>query len=509
MATKALSTTAGLRALANSVRGLSVANARLLYKSVVFPVLTYGAPVWFTGIRQKSLIQPLVKAQNDGLRWLLGAFRITPSDAMHHIGSNLPIPIMLKQLSRNAATRILTLPAQSQVRLRLPREWPDHDLSVPQPFRSLHSNPTIIHHLATLSHPKAERTFPYFSPPWDQHHPWGDRLKVSLPSTIMSREQKMEFIHSTSAHVSSLAASDSLVIFSDGSRLSSNGHRRTGAGYFITRRGVEVRSVRMALGKKAEVFDAEMYALSRAASSVQTLITSDPNFSPLTITFCTDSCAAASSIVSLNDHTAQLASIIFWRHIDYLLSQLPSLRVKVLWVPGHRGIKGNERADTLAHEAAVQHARPLLHHTITWAHASAKSKAIKEWRQSWVFSRHSDLVTQAIVRPPSSKLTLVHRLFPGSCSIHSRLIQLISGHSFMGEYYLHFVPSEPVKCPCGEASIQTCDHILIDCLLYNEARRHLRSASPSLCIPTLLGTYKGLRAVAWFLSNCNAFSKIC
>ncbi|KAG2741477.1 hypothetical protein P692DRAFT_20667194, partial [Suillus brevipes Sb2] len=50
MATRALSTISGLRILANSVRGLSVLNARLLYKTVVLPVLTFASPVWFTGV---------------------------------------------------------------------------------------------------------------------------------------------------------------------------------------------------------------------------------------------------------------------------------------------------------------------------------------------------------------------------------------------------------------------------------------------------------------------------
>ncbi|KAG2739738.1 hypothetical protein P692DRAFT_20662474, partial [Suillus brevipes Sb2] len=50
MATRALSTIAGLRLLANSFWGLSVLNARLLYKTVVLPVLTFASPVWFTGI---------------------------------------------------------------------------------------------------------------------------------------------------------------------------------------------------------------------------------------------------------------------------------------------------------------------------------------------------------------------------------------------------------------------------------------------------------------------------
>ncbi|KAH7332562.1 hypothetical protein B0J17DRAFT_579867, partial [Rhizoctonia solani] len=59
-------------------------------------------------------------------------------------------------------------------------------------------------------------------------------------------------------------------------------------------------------------------------------------------------------------------------------------------------------------------------------------------------------------------------------------------HAFIGKYYCQFVPSESPECPCGEVPIQTRDHILIDCSLYDGARMHLRRASRSLYIPTLL-----------------------
>ncbi|KIK44653.1 hypothetical protein CY34DRAFT_58294, partial [Suillus luteus UH-Slu-Lm8-n1] len=49
MATRALLTISGLCILTNSVWGLSVLNAHLLYKTVVLPVLTFASPVWFMG----------------------------------------------------------------------------------------------------------------------------------------------------------------------------------------------------------------------------------------------------------------------------------------------------------------------------------------------------------------------------------------------------------------------------------------------------------------------------
>jgi len=41
-----------------------------------------------------------------------------------------------------------------------------------------------------------------------------------------------------------------------------------------------------------------------------------------------------------------------------------------------------------------------------------------------------------------------HRSYKGPRAVHSRIIQTILGHSFCGEYYARFVPSEPTSCLC-------------------------------------------------------------
>ncbi|KAI0054577.1 hypothetical protein BV25DRAFT_1767165, partial [Artomyces pyxidatus] len=63
MANRAMSTIRGLQVLGNSVRGMSLVNFRTLYRTVVLPVLTFGAPIWYTGKRQKTLVNILTRAQ--------------------------------------------------------------------------------------------------------------------------------------------------------------------------------------------------------------------------------------------------------------------------------------------------------------------------------------------------------------------------------------------------------------------------------------------------------------
>ncbi|KAI5823316.1 hypothetical protein K523DRAFT_193010, partial [Schizophyllum commune Tattone D] len=84
-------------------------------------------------------------------------------------------------------------------------------------------------------------------------------------------------------------------------------------------------------------------------------------------------------------------------------------------------------------------------------------------------------------------------------------LQTILGHGFRGDYYARFKPlGSP---PCGNAPVQTRDHILAECLLYEHDRFHLRAESPSLSARVTLGTHVGLNALALFISTTNAFAK--
>jgi len=507
MATRALSTISGLRILANSIRGLSVLNARLLFKTVVLPVLTFASPVWFTGIRQKSLIKPLERAQSEGLRWLLGAFRTSPTSDMHHIGAILPIHILLQRLSTNAAIRLRTLPFSSQVLARAPPEWEEHSLSVPIPLPAAitsKSKPlTIIHHLASLTNPNAERLFPYHTPPWSRHHPWGDRLRKTIPNPQMTQRERLEYIRSIKTRIDNVLHNPAtLLIFTDGSRRRASGRRRTGAGYVIYLEGREIQKGCWGLGKRAGIYDAEMFALAGSAGAVTHILAQNPHIKHLI--FLSDNQAAISTITDTTAHPAQGASILFRRHVDNLLLTSNPFDVELIWIPGHKGIFGNERADSIA-KAAVNH-HPIFASTISWAREKAKSRALKAWRTEWASRSHTNLAATALSTPPSTKLSPFHRSYNGTRATHSRIIQTLLGHFFCGEYYARFVPTESVSCPCGHPQ-QTRAHVLTECPIYDAYRHHLHTVSHTLSIPVILGTKSGLQALAKFVNESHAFSK--
>jgi hypothetical protein len=203
---------------------------------------------------------------------------------------------------------------------RLPAAWniPSQKPPVilpPPLYNTLKTLPTIIHHLASLTSPHSECTLPFHTPPWLCRHPWGDRL-ISTPTPPSSSKTKLDkYCRSLKARLSSYSRNPFILsIYTDGSRHHARGHRRTGAGYAAYSQGAEVRAGRRGLGRRADNFDAEMFALAGAAAAAENW--HQAHTQTKLIIFLTDNQSAIRSITDTSDHPAQLASVIFQKRID-------------------------------------------------------------------------------------------------------------------------------------------------------------------------------------------------
>ncbi|KAF8523302.1 hypothetical protein BU17DRAFT_85998 [Hysterangium stoloniferum] len=163
--------------------------------------------------------------------------------------------------------------------------------------------------------------------------------------------------------------------------------------------------------------------------------------------------------------------------------------------------QGNEHADTLAEQATS--ARPVLHLT----RERAKVRSVREWDRDWAAKLHSNASALVLTSPPLLKLSPIHKDFPGSRAQHTRLIQAITGHGFLGEYYSRFLPNLSTACPCGSTPLQTREHILTSCSLFEGHRSLLCKVSRGIDLAFLLGMKSGLRAVSKFICQTAAFAK--
>ncbi|MCP3662524.1 MAG: hypothetical protein GY696_08530 [Gammaproteobacteria bacterium] len=135
-------------------------------------------------------------------------------------------------------------------------------------------------------------------------------------------------------HVAALAPRN-LVCYTDGSRFAES----AGSGLWIPELGTAVSEP---LGLFATVFQAEIWAILGCA-----MLLLEQRCRGRCIYICSDSQAALKALAS-----PRVGSQLVLECIAALKRLAGPNSVKLIWVPGHRGVEGNERADSLAKEGA-------------------------------------------------------------------------------------------------------------------------------------------------------------
>jgi hypothetical protein len=109
--------------LGNSIRGLSMANWRLVLNAVCLPVLAYGSQIWFLSGASKTLINMLQRVQNEMVKQVTGAFHTAPREALLHLTRMVPMRHYIEKLTYTSALRLYRLPRSSQLLRRLGQDW--------------------------------------------------------------------------------------------------------------------------------------------------------------------------------------------------------------------------------------------------------------------------------------------------------------------------------------------------------------------------------------------------
>src|SRR6202044_1511701 len=107
-------------------------------------------------------------------------------------------------------------------------------------------------------------------------------------------------------------------IYTDGSKLNRSGFFRVGAAAVAYHGKNEVAHEQLGLGGHAEVFDAEMAALTIGASKAKEILQIAPNINH--IAFFTDNAAATSAITDPRPKAAQSFALKFHQTIQPLLA---------------------------------------------------------------------------------------------------------------------------------------------------------------------------------------------
>ena len=123
MCNRARASACAMKLLGNTIRGLSMANWRLVLNTVCLLVLSYSSPLWFVPGKMKSLVAKTQVVQNEMVCMVAGAFCTAPREALCHLTHMLPMEIYLKKLTFTSALRLYRLPGSSQLLRCLGLDW--------------------------------------------------------------------------------------------------------------------------------------------------------------------------------------------------------------------------------------------------------------------------------------------------------------------------------------------------------------------------------------------------
>lgn len=493
-ASKALKATNALRCFGSTVRGIPPRISKQVISACVLPIAHYGAPTWWPGKTKEkgnrticnrvgTHLNILDKVHRATARAILPVYCTTPSVILYRESGITTAELALENLSRRAAIRTRRLDPLHPLNIRSCRAT------------SMASDTRFTRAIKKI--PMSEQIDPLSDPPWLSSNP-NSRLTTNILDFRGPTTRRASIFQN---FISNLPKSD-IMAYTDGSK-SADG--KAGTGFVIFQMSRQVASGACPLGANKEPEDIEAHGVLRGIRAVLTLPTI--RFASNLWLF-TDNQKVVKSLsknTTLKSSKKVYEEIIeantLWKNRERL-PHTHDGEIKIVWIPSHSGIEGNELADIQAKKgAAISYQDDQPEHSfasLESLHAKYIQDARKDWWNKYIPESYSKLgITNA---PSSPKELHLSRKALG------RLISLRTGHGDFASYHLRFGHTEAnLQCHCGSQKTQR--HLFFCRIL--RRRGHRPTGSINYLIPKLLGTPEGATTLTKWLESTNFFEHIC
>ena len=429
---------------------------RLIYNALVRSVIDYGS--FLLEPCSTTALNRLDKIQSKALRIILGAMKTSPINAMQVECVDPPLHLRRQFLSDSYLFRCIQLgdhPILSKLR-SLSEELTSSSYWLQK------SSPCLIksfHKLLSIESPiHNSGRFSLYTSEYEAL-----TIKPDVRLNLGISKRTFETRHAFNSVLNSEFNSDSTVsgsdnwhyIYSDASKRSTNGI--VGVGMYHSQYNI-VQKVK--LPPESSVFTGECLGLYIAVEYVLLLKLKK------TVIF-SDSMSALQSLCKYLFKTKLVSPLII--ETRSLIKKCIDRGYSVIfaWLPGHRGILGNERADRLARDAIEcgdkAYYKIYAHDLATLPKMYLRSSWNKLWsapsNNKGAFYR--SVQSEIPLKPWFSKLTLGKRV---SCI----LTRMRIGHVCTSAHLSKFGIVNSDLCECGE--VEDVNHIFLNCTKYDHSQ---------------------------------------
>jgi len=480
------------RRLSKISRGAAAPAIRRLYEAIAVPRMMYAAEIFLTPQRKSSwkgpngqvmtgrresqwMVARLESIQRQAAVLITGALPSTATDTLNIHANLVPMAARIQILRHRAASRLGTLPTThplyKMTRWISKRRVKKHRGPMHELIQGFEVNPERIETIE----------------PTRQGPGWAFRgdIDVSMSPEIAIQQEVRD--------------NSEYKIFTDGS-----GYKdQVAASAVCYRDSTECRSLRYKLGplRYHEVADGEAVGLILALHIILSLN------HVRDITIYLDNQAVAQAVGNRRPKASHYIYDALHRLVSASYRKHEQMRLHIRWIPGHKDVLGNERADKLAKEAASgsvsrtellpEVLRQSLPRNVVSVRKTFKQQTMGRVRHLWTLSpryRRLRNVDTDCQRP----ITYQKLILPLSRMHSSILVQLRTQHVPLN-VHLHRIKKIPSpSCPnCGHPS-ETVQHFLLRCPAYRNARSRLANKlgreayhlapllSKKKCLPALM-----------------------
>ena len=529
MCNRARASAKAMKLLGNTIRGLSMANWHLVLNAVCLPVLAYGGQLWFVPGDSKKLVKQVQQVQNEMVHMVAGAFHTAPREALCHLTHMLPMEQYLEKLTHTSALRLYRLPRTSQLLRRLGPDWyeprhRDFPLVVPQnsPERGTgKQHSTVLEALALRVPSHGPKVDLMAIAPWEIPI-WAERTSYWGVTNPAARKEWVQLLVEVGLNSStSVYFTAAKVQTRDIGDLTEVG----GASVVTLRGGEEPTTKRWTVGSEVTQFDANCFALAKAAECLNTTYAADSDCPPIVYFFSHDN-SALQAICNPRSVKAHIHCIRLHKALTTFFLTHRDVRLVLAWSPKNDDLS----LDLLAHQnaaeaclefppqgmdsiqlAAYQKSRAHIQAYDQWAHKYNQERLTESARTGWLgveLAPPRFAYTHTLVDPPSIHNHPLWREAtkrmrdPSGKKLRrpqytrrttSTALQLAVDHAFTGSYAAKFRPSDPphtLSCICG-AHLRDPDHILRKCPIFHQQRVDsiIHAAYRTLTLRQLFNSY--------------------